>query len=213
LAGFVPGIAETFSLSAGRSRLAGLQGVERAAAPAGVINALYAIRVLRNARLSRRWTGHAKPDRRGQQRADHLDTATRGCGERRRDRSRSHAGNPLHTAERLPQCKKLAMRIRRKCLAVCPQRSLHALGNMNLIGCDSGSRDRVGCFQSQVVGVGPQIGFLFPVGDRQGYLNLKAYGEFAAENPPAGWNAWVTFAISPPAPGAPPTTKPIVRKY
>jgi hypothetical protein len=45
----------------------------------------------------------------------------------------------------------------------------------------------------------------------QGYLNLKAYGEFAAENPPSGWNAWVTFAISPPAP--PPTTKPIVRKY
>jgi hypothetical protein len=81
------------------------------------------------------------------------------------------------------------------------------------IGCDSGSGDRVGCFQSQVVGVGPQIGFLFPVGDMQGYLNLKAYGEFAAENRPKGWNAWVTFAISPPAPAPPPTTKPIVRKY
>ena len=52
------------------------------------------------------------------------------------------------------------------------------------LGCDSGSGDRVGCFQSQVVGVGPQIGFLFPVGDMQGYLNLKAYGEFAAENRP-----------------------------
>jgi hypothetical protein len=81
------------------------------------------------------------------------------------------------------------------------------------IGCDGGSGDRVGCFQSQVVGVGPQIGFLFPVGDMQGYLNLKAYGEFAAENRPSGWNTWVTFSISPPAPGAPPTTKPIVRKY
>ena len=46
------------------------------------------------------------------------------------------------------------------------------------IGCDSGSGDRVGCFQSQVIGIGPQIGFLFPVGDMQGYLNLKAYGEF-----------------------------------
>ena len=33
------------------------------------------------------------------------------------------------------------------------------------IGCDSGSGDRVGCFQSQVVGVGPQLGFIFPVGD------------------------------------------------
>jgi hypothetical protein len=81
------------------------------------------------------------------------------------------------------------------------------------IGCDSGSGDRVGCFQSQVFGVGPQIGFLFPVGDMQGYLNLKAYGEFAAENRPSGWNTWITFAISPPAPGAPPTTKPVVRKY
>jgi hypothetical protein len=81
------------------------------------------------------------------------------------------------------------------------------------LGCDSGSGDRVGCFQSQVVGIGPQIGFLFPVGDMQGYLNFKAYGEFAAENRPSGWNTWVTFSISPPAPGAPPTTKPIVRKY
>jgi len=81
------------------------------------------------------------------------------------------------------------------------------------IGCDSGSGDRVGCFQSQVFGIGPQIGFLFPVGDMQGYLNFKAYGEFAAENRPSGWNTWVTFSISPPAPGAPPTTKPIVRKY
>jgi hypothetical protein len=54
---------------------------------------------------------------------------------------------------------------------------------------------------------------LFPVGDMQGYLNFMAYGEFAAENRAAGWNTWVTFSISPPAPGAPPTTKPIVRKY
>jgi hypothetical protein len=37
------------------------------------------------------------------------------------------------------------------------------------IGCDSGSGDRVGCFQSQVVGVGPQLGFIFPVGEMQGY--------------------------------------------
>ena len=68
------------------------------------------------------------------------------------------------------------------------------------IGCDSGSGDRVGCFQSQVVGVGPQLGFIFPVGDMQGYLNLKGYKEFAAENRPDGWNTWVTFTISPAAP-------------
>jgi len=50
------------------------------------------------------------------------------------------------------------------------------------------------------VGAGPQIGFLFPVGDMQGYLNLKGYGEFDAANRPAGWNTWVTFSISPMAP-------------
>ena len=68
------------------------------------------------------------------------------------------------------------------------------------LGCDSGSGDRVGCFQSQVVGVGPQLGFIFPVGDMQGYINLKGYKEFAAENRPDGWNTWVTFVISPAAP-------------
>jgi hypothetical protein len=79
------------------------------------------------------------------------------------------------------------------------------------IGCDSGSGDRVGCFQSQVVGVGPQVGFIFPLGDKlQGYLNLKAYGEFAAENRPSGWNAWVTFNISPAAP--PPAATPTYHK-
>jgi hypothetical protein len=31
----------------------------------------------------------------------------------------------------------------------------------------------------------------------QGYLNLKSYWEFANQNRPDGWNAWVTFVISP----------------
>jgi len=68
------------------------------------------------------------------------------------------------------------------------------------VGCDSGSGDRVGCFQSQVIGVGPQMTFLFPVGTMQGYLNFKAYGEFDNVNRPDGWNAWVTFMVSPAAP-------------
>jgi hypothetical protein len=66
------------------------------------------------------------------------------------------------------------------------------------VGCDSGSGDRVGCFQSQVVGAGPQLGFIIPLTtEMQGYLNLKAYWEFANQNRPDGWNAWVTFVISP----------------
>jgi hypothetical protein len=79
------------------------------------------------------------------------------------------------------------------------------------IGCDSGSGDRLGCFQSQVFGIGPQVGFIFPVGNMQGYLNFKGYKEFDASDRPSGWNAWVTFVISP-APAAPSTTKPMITK-
>jgi len=73
------------------------------------------------------------------------------------------------------------------------------------LSCDSGSGDRVGCFESRVFGIGPQIGYLFPVGDMQGYLNLKAYGEFDNANRPDGWNVWLTFSISPERPTAAPS--------
>ena len=65
---------------------------------------------------------------------------------------------------------------------------------------DFGARQILGGFRSRVFGIGPQLGYLFPVGDMQGYLNLKAYGEFAAENRPSGWNTWLTFSISEAAP-------------
>lgn len=77
---------------------------------------------------------------------------------------------------------------------------------------DSGPGARLGDFKSRVGGVGPQIGFLFPVGDLQGYLNIKGYREFAAENRPEGWNVWVAFALSPKA-DEPATAKPLIRKY
>jgi hypothetical protein len=70
----------------------------------------------------------------------------------------------------------------------------------------------LGGFRSRVAGVGPQVGFLFPVGGMQGYLNLKGYWEFAAQNRPEGWNTRVTSAISPAAP-EPASAKPVVRKY
>jgi hypothetical protein len=80
------------------------------------------------------------------------------------------------------------------------------------ISCDSGSGDHVGCFESQVVGIGPQIGHIFPINkDLQGYLNLKAYGEFANEHRPDGWNIWLTFVISPAAP-TPAPPKPMFTK-
>jgi hypothetical protein len=72
----------------------------------------------------------------------------------------------------------------------------------NQLSCDSGAGDRVGCFKSRVAGIGPQIGYVIPISkDWQGYVNVKGYGEFAAQNRPDGWNVWLTFAISPAAPG------------
>jgi hypothetical protein len=65
---------------------------------------------------------------------------------------------------------------------------------------DFGQNPILGPFRSRVIGLGPQIGYLFPIGDMQGYLNLKGYGEFEASNRPSGWNTWLTFSISPMAP-------------
>jgi hypothetical protein len=78
---------------------------------------------------------------------------------------------------------------------------------------DSGTGDRVGPFKSRVVGIGPQLGYIFPVGDHQGYLNFKAYKEFDASHRADGWNAWLTFVISPAAAGeAPPPRRAMITK-
>jgi hypothetical protein len=77
---------------------------------------------------------------------------------------------------------------------------------------DFGQPPILGGFRSRVLGVGPQLGYIFPVGDLQGFLGLKAYGEFDASNRPAGWNTWVTFSISPAAPTAVTPTKHLVTK-
>ena len=61
---------------------------------------------------------------------------------------------------------------------------------------DSGQHPVLGSFESRVIGIGPQIGYIFPIGKMQGYLNLKGYGEFDAANRPSGWNTWLTFEIS-----------------
>ena len=67
---------------------------------------------------------------------------------------------------------------------------------------------------SRVVGIGPQIGYVIPLSKEwQGYINIKGYKEFAAENRPEGWNAWLTFVISPAAPGeAPPSATRMITK-
>jgi hypothetical protein len=62
---------------------------------------------------------------------------------------------------------------------------------------DGGSGDKVGAFESRVIGVGPQIGIILPLDDRKAFINLKGYLEFDNQDRPDGWNAWVTFAFSP----------------
>jgi hypothetical protein len=65
---------------------------------------------------------------------------------------------------------------------------------------DTGTGAKLGNFEGRVVGIGP-VGFIFPIGEGyQGYLNLKAYKDFAAENRPEGYTAWLTLAVSPAAP-------------
>lgn len=78
---------------------------------------------------------------------------------------------------------------------------------------DNGCAPQLCPFESRVIGIGPQIGVIFPVGNMQGYLNLKAYGEFDNANRPDGWNVWLTFVLSPAPPPAPEAaTSPIVTK-
>jgi hypothetical protein len=72
---------------------------------------------------------------------------------------------------------------------------------------DSGSLAILGPVKSGVIAAGPQVGYLFPVGNMQGYLNLKGYYEFDAHDRPHGWNTWLTFSISPAAPTTPVSTR------
>ena len=82
------------------------------------------------------------------------------------------------------------------------QLQLGAVGYLyQQLTCDSGAGNRVGCFKSRVAGIGPQIGYIVPLTEHhQGYFNLKGYKEFAEEHRAAGWNVWLTFAVSPKAP-------------
>jgi len=60
---------------------------------------------------------------------------------------------------------------------------------------DSGSGATLGAFKSRIAAVGPEVGYFFPVGKQKGYVNVKAYWEFAAQNRAEGWNLWVSIAL------------------
>jgi hypothetical protein len=65
---------------------------------------------------------------------------------------------------------------------------------------DYGQSPVLGPFRARVLGAGPQVGYIFPMGDMKGFLGLKVFGEFDASNRPSGWNSWLTFSISQAAP-------------
>jgi hypothetical protein len=60
---------------------------------------------------------------------------------------------------------------------------------------DSGAGARLGAFESRIAGIGPEIGYFFPVSKEKGYVNLKGYWEFAAQNRAEGWNLWLSLAL------------------
>jgi len=62
---------------------------------------------------------------------------------------------------------------------------------------DKGPLPVLGPIESRVIGVGPQVGFIFPSPSVQTFLGLKAYAEFDGHDRPSGYNAWVTLSFSP----------------
>ncbi len=68
---------------------------------------------------------------------------------------------------------------------------------------DRGCAPQLCPFESGVIGIGPQMGVIVPLGQIQAYLNLKAYYEFDAHDRPSGWNGWLTLSLSPSAPANP----------
>jgi hypothetical protein len=53
----------------------------------------------------------------------------------------------------------------------------------------------LGDFRSQVVGVGPQLGWSLQIGRLATEFNVRGYKEFAAQNRPEGWNVYFTVSL------------------
>jgi hypothetical protein len=60
---------------------------------------------------------------------------------------------------------------------------------------DSGSGDSLGAFKSQIAAVGPQVGYLIKINNKQAYINLRAYKEFWAQNRVEGYATIATISI------------------
>lgn len=82
----------------------------------------------------------------------------------------------------------------------------------NQITADRGCLQVLCPFESRTVGVGPQLGVLFPNPSFTTYLNLKAYWDFDTQNRASGASAWITLAFSPNPPAAEKAPPPTVTK-
>jgi len=60
---------------------------------------------------------------------------------------------------------------------------------------DSGSGNRVGSFESQVVAVGPEVGYAFTANGLPWYANLRGYKEFNAQNRISDYAIFATLSI------------------
>jgi hypothetical protein len=61
---------------------------------------------------------------------------------------------------------------------------------------DTGGPALLGGFQSQVAGVGPQIGWSFQIAGIATEVDVRGYKEFAAVNRPEGWNVFLVVSLS-----------------
>lgn len=66
----------------------------------------------------------------------------------------------------------------------------------NQVSPDVGGSARLGDFRSKVYGIGPQVGWSFNAGGVAVETNIRGYKEFAAQNRPEGWNAYLTVSFS-----------------
>jgi hypothetical protein len=66
----------------------------------------------------------------------------------------------------------------------------------NQVSPDTGLGAREDGFRSRVMGVGPQVGWTFQIGGIATDLSVRGYKEFAAQNRPEGWNAYVVLSLS-----------------
>jgi hypothetical protein len=83
--------------------------------------------------------------------------------------------------------------------ALSPSAYLGAVGYFfDQLSPDIGAPLRLGGFYSRVAGAGPQVGWLFDTGSVAVDVNLRGYKEFASQNRPEGWNAWLSVTLTLP---------------